>query len=822
MYDRGGNYQWLDPVDSENFESDLVNPRETAQEFHVTTVADDQGAEDIAKAVYKEQGERGSGTVAGVDYDKSLDEVLDGFESSMEQGVQGSPLLWSVSPEGVMEANDVDGATSAVDEVAIESDGEMAEEANGVRFSVVRDPIELARLISGPTVKRYRAMVEINGKLYPPMSVYDGKVLRDPTEEGVWEKSDETPIEFTEKQLARMQALDERSGSGNVTIIPGKIRYHKGSEDGKGTIQFRLKKDNGDTIWAAYNPYFHTSTSGLNDQFSSAWKRPNLVVVEVEIPESELTDGYRAAHAKNAVGDTDWHSGPVNGQLPADRQRTVTLSRYAKVVGKVSDAAVAKMVAAQLKGTGLSVPFNTVTPGLRDALVKEGVKIGRPQKGNAGAASLGAYREWQKESGVRFSVDPYAPTVENYNRQFNEDLQDFIDGKLPKNHIFDLGDTSELMQKCGLENLPIELVASKLNDKRLQSNHVYDVNKLKDLVKAINNPLAVFRSLTRHNRFVIMTDIKDRRENFILAIEKRYESSDWVYDVRSIYPKNPNGILSWLAEDWNEKEGKQFDNGNVKFLRSDFDRTWLTPTKYELRSKQPSNLAEVRSQLNHAAKLAQLFESPKYFEEKSAKTTENGGVLMSVTPAQDREFMEAAERGDMAKAEQMVKEAVKAAMPLTKVVGEDGEPLVVYHGTPHGGFTVFKPSNAGKTFSAAPSDKFSFFTSSPFVADGYRTMGMWGMTDEEREELFARDPSRRGERKERRKGYLKPSKEMRLKPKTPMRYINKFIRERSYAGIPEKYVETSWAVRNPQGMALSPSTYDSEAAALESVHFCFF
>ena len=44
--------------------------------------------------------------------------------------------------------------------------------------------------------------------------------------------------------------------------------------EGKGKLQFRLKKDDGSDVWAAYNPYFHTSTSGMNDQFASAWKRP--------------------------------------------------------------------------------------------------------------------------------------------------------------------------------------------------------------------------------------------------------------------------------------------------------------------------------------------------------------------------------------------------------------------------------------------------------------------------------------------------------------------------------------------------------------------
>jgi thiol-disulfide isomerase/thioredoxin len=94
-------------------------------------------------------------------------------------------------------------------------------------------------------------------------------------------------------------------------------------------------------------------------------------VVEVEIPESELTSGYKAEGAKDAVGNVDWHSGVVNGQLPADRQRQVTLSRYSKVNRVVPDSEVADMIAKQLDGTNIEVPYNVVTPSLRAELEKK-------------------------------------------------------------------------------------------------------------------------------------------------------------------------------------------------------------------------------------------------------------------------------------------------------------------------------------------------------------------------------------------------------------------------------------------------------------------
>ena len=107
--------------------------------------------------------------------------------------------------------------------------------------------------------------------------------------------------------------------------------------------RFKLDNGNGSSIKAAYNPYWHTSRSPLNDQFSSAWKRTNLVTVECEVPASELTSGYKAEKAKDAVGEMDWHSGPVSSKLAkVGRRRKVILSRYVKVLRVVPNTEVAR------------------------------------------------------------------------------------------------------------------------------------------------------------------------------------------------------------------------------------------------------------------------------------------------------------------------------------------------------------------------------------------------------------------------------------------------------------------------------------------------
>lgn len=66
-----------------------------------------------------------------------------------------------------------------------------------------------------------------------------------------------------------------------------------------------------------------------------------------------------------------------------------------------------------------------------------------------------------------------------------------------------------------------------------------------------------------------------------------------------------------------------------------------------------------------------------------------------ITPAEDTAYMDAVRRGDMETAERMVREAAAREMPNAKVVGDDREPLKVYHATDND-FTVFDKRRLGE------------------------------------------------------------------------------------------------------------------------------
>ncbi len=144
-------------------------------------------------------------------------------------------------------------------------------------------------------------------------------------------------------------------------------------ENGKADLVQGNGRTTGDV---AYNPYFHIRTSPLNDQFTAAYDRPELLVVEGYYPESEETSGYQAEGAKDSVGLMDWHSGSVNGQLSDDTKVQTMLSRYFKPGRIVPWSEVADLIMERVGDQKITFPINAVPPMLRAELAKRGAKFG--------------------------------------------------------------------------------------------------------------------------------------------------------------------------------------------------------------------------------------------------------------------------------------------------------------------------------------------------------------------------------------------------------------------------------------------------------------
>ena len=283
-----------------------------------------------------------------------------------------------------------------------------------IRFREVEDDAVLKEFAEGKTVKAYRTMQVIDGKLYSPMATKVGGKATPEIKLGVPEQAEEHP------EIIKKTIINKDGNEHGIVVI------NKGL--GKGSLK------------VAYNPYVHTSRTVLNDQFSSAYKRPNLVTVEVEVPESEMTSGYRADKAKNTVGEMSWHSGTVSGQLAElGKPRRVILSRYDRPVRIVPFKEVAAMIAEQLDGTDIAIPYNVVQPQVRAELERLGVTIseeatGTVDDGDFGEAEYVTDQEVERinahqQEMAQTSPEAKSSHAEKLGKKFNTPIQVVTDPK---------------------------------------------------------------------------------------------------------------------------------------------------------------------------------------------------------------------------------------------------------------------------------------------------------------------------------------------------------------------------------------------------------
>lgn len=256
------------------------------------------------------------------------------------------------------------------------------------------------------------------------------------------------------------------------------------------------------------------------------------------------------------------------------------------------------------------VPENT-DKEITVAMDKAGLKVITYKSGDE-ASRNEAVKKASEIDGVRFrrtEEDASSISQDETNQKFNEELRQQIGGSLPKGHIYKLGNPSKFLQAAGIPDLPIELIAGKLDIKSssdYKSNHPYRLSDLIDLPSTIQHPVAVFDSKTKAGSKIVLIELTDERgNNFIVAIstdtpKNRYQKGAiQINSVRSVYPKDyAKDIVNWI------------NRGDLmRYCDKKKIEDWIT--------QQRSNSADVETQsLDIATKIVKSFVNPTLEEGK--------------------------------------------------------------------------------------------------------------------------------------------------------------------------------------------------------------
>ena len=224
-------------------------------------------------------------------------------------------------------------------------DVKNADTEDNIHYRSVESDSELGRRLDAipedELVETYRnVQLFADDSIGSPMAYIDKESgERRTIEGGKWDDSNPQDIRLTDEQIQKLGELNENGyvimDGKKSTVLPinKSLRFEK-PKNGPAKLKYWLvKNENGDGMWADYNPYNHSIETPLNTQFSTAYKRPNLVVVKCLVPKSELENGFQADYANLPTGAHQWNNG-----------RTLYLSRYSKIVGVLSRKEEARLI----------------------------------------------------------------------------------------------------------------------------------------------------------------------------------------------------------------------------------------------------------------------------------------------------------------------------------------------------------------------------------------------------------------------------------------------------------------------------------------------
>jgi len=321
---------------------------------------------------------------------------------------------------------------------------------------------------------------------------------------------------------------------------------------------------------------------------------------------------------------------------------------------------------------------------LRDALIERMRRAG-----------IDVITDWQeaervlaRENGIvkNAIVEEYVtPELRIINDSFNSMLS-VLTTENANNLAFQLGLPNVPMKDGGVQDKPLKLYGNKILAK--QRKHGFSLEELRNLPIAVANPIAIFNNYNSDYNRSILTELRTKNGNFLVSVEVGEDADIDFNIVSSVFGKGDINIAEWLKK------------GYATYINNEKVQNFL------LHHSAPIAGASAKSEPLSDTNVQQNIELSKLLGEKLYIRTKNFQNWFG----------------------NWEKDGVNSS----KAVNENGEPLVVYHGTTndevkrrwnektktydteHKPFSEFKNIDAGGQPGVG-----HFFTSSEENAAGY-------------------------------------------------------------------------------------------------------
>lgn len=191
--------------------------------------------------------------------------------------------------------------------------------------------------------------------------------------------------------------------------------------------------------------------------------------------------------------------------------------------------------------------------------------------------------------GLRYS------TIKEVNNNFNEELQQLIEGKLPEGHVFQMGLPSANLLSTGIPNLPIALQSATLLKKAGDRFHQYELSDIKDLVNHIQKPWAIFAYGDSQKAQNLIVGITKGNKQFLVGLSLNPTVNGQtlnINSIRNVFPKDNHEWLNWV------QQGKLLRVDEKEKIQDIINALRINPVDY------------VNIDLDSVAKIVENFENP--------------------------------------------------------------------------------------------------------------------------------------------------------------------------------------------------------------------
>ena len=498
-------------------------------------------------------------------------------ENILQRWVSLSPVEEKQSDKELSHANNTVSEEQGDTKSARESDSEALNSIESrdkdYADAVARGDIETAERMLAEEAERkgysldspYQGESAFNGKAPSDSGYYENaeerkKAYDEGDYEGAWTLADElvhgvdvgslVDFRLSDNELRRANDMTResilnlrealrkaRSGEKNITI-----KMYRSVPPGVKEREFR----NGDWItpsrlYALDNAEIHEGYEGENQEGWNGGYR----IIEQEVPiEDVWWDG-------NDVNEWGYDNGEREAYRNTENNRktfSVTYDSEGNLIPLSKRFDETNSDARYSKGGEQRVSNENALDGvspeqieLRDGLVD----IMRDAGMDVSVSDAEGQRVLDLARGATIEADAVreAREIERVNAVFNDELDAFSEDNANR-IIFSLGRPSEVLRAAGVPDMPMKLYGSKLLKKI--KKHGFDKVALRDLPRAVANPIAVFNNRKQEGNRAILTELHTEQGNVLVAIDLGKGTDVDFNVVSSVFGKGKNGVVEWI------------------------------------------------------------------------------------------------------------------------------------------------------------------------------------------------------------------------------------------------------------------------------------